>query len=160
MANEVYVYPGDEAYRTDQVTATKEITWKSTEAAEKIHFLYDSGTPFYTKAAIRDVWQQLEKASVEGQKVWVRGLDGVIVAFDIECGRTIQAPQHDLEFHNVRLLFPLLFMPTLLGSSAQRSDEVIENCHSFITSLFNSLRQVPKTLSLVWRIVIYGYTII
>jgi hypothetical protein len=53
--------------------------------------LFDVGIPFYTKEVIRDVFQQLEKFGEKGQKVWVRGLDGIMVDFDIESGLTLQA---------------------------------------------------------------------
>ena len=68
------------------------------QATLKIRALFDAGTPFYTKEVIRDVCQQLEKFGGKGQKVSVRGLDGVIVDFDVESGLILQAAQPDLEF--------------------------------------------------------------
>jgi hypothetical protein len=99
MAKETHAYSGD-GYHRDGATLAEETTTETTEATLKIRSLFDAGIPFYTKEAIRDVCQQLEKLgeSESRQKVSVRGLDGVIVDFDIESGRTLPAGEPDLEF--------------------------------------------------------------
>lgn len=63
----------------------------------KIRSLYDAGTPLYTKEAIRDIDQQLEKCVQRGEKVLVRGLDGIMVDFEIESGRTFPVGEPNLE---------------------------------------------------------------
>lgn len=95
MTLTMYVYSG-EAYHWHEPTSAKE--GKINEAILKIRSLYDAGTPFYTKEALQDVCQQLEKSVERGQKVWVKGLDGILVDFDIENGRTIAAGEPNLEF--------------------------------------------------------------
>jgi hypothetical protein len=92
-----HVYSGD-GYHCDGATPAEETTRKTAEAILKLRSLFDVGIPFYTKEVIQDVFQQLEKFGEKGQKVWVRGLDGVMVGFDIESGLTLQAGQPDLEF--------------------------------------------------------------
>lgn len=95
MALTTYVYSG-EAYHWHKPTPAEE--GKINDAILKIRSLYHAGTPFYTKEALQGVCQQLEKSVERGQKVLVKGLDGVLVDFDIESGRTIAAGEPNLEF--------------------------------------------------------------
>jgi len=97
MANKTYAYSGGASCR-DGATPAEEIVRKWPEVTLKIRSLFDAGTPFFTKEVIRDVCQQLEKFGGKGQKVSVRGLDGVIVDFDIESGLILPSDQPDLEF--------------------------------------------------------------
>lgn len=56
-----------------------------------IQSLYDSGTRLFTKEAIRDIAQQLENTQ-NGQKIFVRGINGVTVGFDVEYGEVDPHP--------------------------------------------------------------------
>ncbi|KAI9770346.1 MAG: hypothetical protein M1839_003223 [Geoglossum umbratile] len=86
-------FSGD-TYRLDETMSEDKAT---AEAISKIQWLYDSGTPLFTKETIRDLCQQLEKFSKKGEKVSVRGLDGVAVDFEVENGCTIDF-WDDLEY--------------------------------------------------------------
>jgi hypothetical protein len=57
------------------------------EVIQKIRSFYNVGVPFFRKEAIRDVYQQLLKATNLGQKIWVMGLNGVGVEFGNETGK-------------------------------------------------------------------------
>lgn len=69
---------------------------KLQEAIRKIREVYDSGTPFFTKDAIRDIMQQLEKVeSGQLNEVSVMGLDGIVVQLPANIGefkRDIEIP--------------------------------------------------------------------
>ena len=65
--------------------------------SRRIRSLYDSGHPFFTKAALRDLHQQLKSAVNMGETVRVTGLDGALVQFKIETGRTFPIGHCDLE---------------------------------------------------------------
>jgi hypothetical protein len=61
---------------------------KMQQAIQKIREVYDSGTPFFTKDAIRRIVQQIE--SIErGQpgKVSITGIDGTIVQLTVKTGQ-------------------------------------------------------------------------
>ena len=64
-------------------------TLAMTRAMLKVRSLYNEGTPLFTKEAIRDLDQQLEKSHERGQKVSVRGMDGAKMEFQLETGRTL-----------------------------------------------------------------------
>ncbi|KAH8789097.1 hypothetical protein F5882DRAFT_438708 [Hyaloscypha sp. PMI_1271] len=68
-----------------------------TEAHAEIHSLYLSGAPVFTREIIQDVGQQLRKLEGKFGKVFIRGLDGVMVEFAIETGRILPS-QPDTEF--------------------------------------------------------------
>jgi hypothetical protein len=91
MVIATYVYPG-EAYKTPRAEEGE-----MAEVTSKIRSLYDAGTPFYTKEVIRDVDRQPKKFVERGQKVSVRGLDGIMVDFEIESGLTLPVGEPDLE---------------------------------------------------------------
>lgn len=57
------------------------------QAIQKIREVYDSGTAFFTKDAIRDIVQQIEKAE-RGQvkKVSIMGVDGILVQLSVKTG--------------------------------------------------------------------------
>lgn len=67
------------------------------EANLKIRDLYDAGIPFFTKEAIRDVYQQLKKPRKD-QKISVKGLDGVFVDFEMQNGHTSPGPDPKEEY--------------------------------------------------------------
>ncbi|PGG95102.1 hypothetical protein AJ79_10259, partial [Helicocarpus griseus UAMH5409] len=60
-----------------------------TEAIPRINALYEAGTPFFTKQAIREIQQQINNAisNEEIKTISVKGLDNVLVDFDVEIGR-------------------------------------------------------------------------
>ncbi|PLB38825.1 uncharacterized protein BDW47DRAFT_104364, partial [Aspergillus candidus] len=59
-----------------------------TEAMTRIDKLYEAGTPFFTKQSIREVSKQLQRSSLCGDKITVKGVDGVGVEFDVLTGET------------------------------------------------------------------------
>jgi hypothetical protein len=83
------------------------------EAMTKIHSLADAGHPLYTNEVLREIGRQLRntESKEEGQKISVKGLDGVIVEFAIETGQTHQSLQPSCEFivYGRSLLFPVSF---------------------------------------------------
>ncbi|KAL4865410.1 hypothetical protein BDV12DRAFT_174676 [Aspergillus spectabilis] len=58
----------------------------STEALFQIDTWFKSGIPFFTQKSIRDVQNQLRKQLNRGEKILVKGLDGVTVAFEVRTG--------------------------------------------------------------------------
>lgn len=63
-----------------------------------IKALYDNGVPFFTKDALREIQEQLEGDLRVGQKISVRGLDGVTVEFDVIAGQVIRPAEADTEY--------------------------------------------------------------
>ena len=62
------------------------------ETILSIHQMHDAGTPLYTKRTLHAVSLQLEKALIEKRgKIWMRGMDGRLVDFDVEIGYTYPA---------------------------------------------------------------------
>lgn len=58
----------------------------------RIRLLYDAGTPFFTKEAIRNASQELKKASEDGAKeISVRGMDGVVINFSVVTGKVLRS---------------------------------------------------------------------
>jgi hypothetical protein len=76
---------------------------KRAELINNIRVLYDAGAPFFTKRRLQEVAQQLEDCrqvkSQTKQKIFTRGIDGKLVYFSIETGRTrFGQPGEDEEF--------------------------------------------------------------
>jgi hypothetical protein len=67
------------------------------ETVSKIVALYDEGVPFFTKEAIRHVYQQLKAAGPECRKVSVTGVDGRVVEFSMDVGLCWKADEPDVE---------------------------------------------------------------
>ncbi|KAM5471966.1 hypothetical protein MauCBS54593_003373 [Microsporum audouinii] len=63
-----------------------------------IKALYDNGAPFFTKDALREIQEQLKGDLRVGQKISVRGLDGVTVEFDVIAGQVIRPAEADTEY--------------------------------------------------------------
>lgn len=97
MVSKRHIYPG-EAYRIQKPTSAEDVTSKRAEAYTRIRSLFDAGTPIFTKEMIRDVCWQLERSDQRGQKISVRGLDGVMVDFETESGRILPGTESGLEF--------------------------------------------------------------
>ena len=93
---EVSIYPGDfpwDRQGGDVIDHGDEIA----HVHLRIRALYDSGTPLFTEEAIQDLDKQLKGLVDRSQKVHVRGLDGTIVDFKNETGRTLPAGRPDSE---------------------------------------------------------------
>ncbi|KAF3483242.1 uncharacterized protein GIQ15_02566 [Arthroderma uncinatum] len=74
-----------------------------------IRAMYDEGVPFFTKAAIREVYQQLKGDLGQGQTISVRGLDGVIAEFDVWVDE-VEARDDELPEHLERVIVkPIIF---------------------------------------------------
>lgn len=69
------------------------------KAVKEIHELYKAGVPFFSKTAIQDIVDQIDRmndlvrragrsATVERQRFIVRGLDGGEIQFQMETGMT------------------------------------------------------------------------
>jgi hypothetical protein len=82
---------------TESVSIMGEATPKIAEACLKIRSIFDAGVPFYTKDAIREICQQIEKSSKKGQKISVRALDGVHVDFEVHTGQVLERDKPDTE---------------------------------------------------------------
>jgi hypothetical protein len=67
------------------------------ETISKILALYDEGIPFFTKAAIRDVYQQLKAAGPERRMISVTGVDGRVVKCRVEVGTSYDSDDPDIE---------------------------------------------------------------
>jgi hypothetical protein len=59
---------------------------KIADTTSKIKALFDSGTPIFTKNDLQHVYEQLERPNTKGQKISIRGINGVSVDFEIETG--------------------------------------------------------------------------
>lgn len=156
-----YVYSKDE-HHMDKMISAGETVRKITAATAKIRSLFEAGVPFYTKEAIRNVLQQLERSGEKGQKVSVRGLDGVIVDFEIETGITLPADQPDLEFivcvqrstwHSCR-------KTTWSSKSVQTTDDPTAERRLFVMSPLSNLPQACTISFLAQRIVTSGSHIV
>ena len=66
----------------------QEIQKNSGEYLEKIHEMYYSGVPFFTKESMRDIHQQLLNAKT-GDKVSVLNLDGTKREFTYTVGKDL-----------------------------------------------------------------------
>lgn len=71
---------------TSSTHSLKELEQRKSGDRSKISAMYDAGTPFFTKEAIRDLYRQLQMATEYGQKVSVRGLDGAVLEFTVLTG--------------------------------------------------------------------------
>ena len=100
----VLVYPGYPGYdiwdggiwhRGDGADAVRDEQMAVT--SRRIRSLYDSGHPFFTKAALQDLYQQLKSAVGLGETVRVTGLDGAFVEFEVQTGRSLPIRHCDLE---------------------------------------------------------------
>ncbi|KAK2880150.1 hypothetical protein FQN49_000529 [Arthroderma sp. PD_2] len=74
-----------------------EINEKLIEVQSRIQALYDDGVPFFTKAVLREIYEQIKDPLEEGQTILVRGLDGELVEFDVETGVSRGASPPSLE---------------------------------------------------------------
>lgn len=82
-----HVYRGDLARsRQEHGLSPAEIAGEASDISSRILAFYHAGEPFYSKETICDISQQL--ANPENQKVSIKALDGVVVDFDIETGKS------------------------------------------------------------------------
>ncbi|KAJ5279562.1 hypothetical protein N7478_004934 [Penicillium angulare] len=56
------------------------------EALARLDELYTSGVPFFSKASIRSVLEQMQRPLVEGDKILVKALDGSMVEYTMRTG--------------------------------------------------------------------------
>lgn len=93
---EVSIYPGHDTWnRKDEAdTGCNE---EAAVATRRIRHLYDSGLPFFTKTALQSLHDQLRNAVNSGEQLHVGGLDGTLVDFENEMGRTFPAGHPRLE---------------------------------------------------------------
>jgi len=82
---------------SDLAFITGEATTKFSKVCLKIRSVFDAGVPFYTKDAIREVCQQIEKSGRKGEKISVRGLDGVPIQFSVHTGDVSSLDESDTE---------------------------------------------------------------
>ena len=88
-------------YGSHPVSSTyspEELEERLSEDNSKVLSMYDAGVPFFTKEALRDVYQQLKQATEYGQKVSVRALDGAVVDFKILTGYIQPRHTPDIEY--------------------------------------------------------------
>ena len=65
--------------------------------SSRIHELYDDEIPFFSKEIIRDAIDQLERLDEGSQKVSLKGIDNIMVHFDVATGRVMPAGKPQLE---------------------------------------------------------------
>ncbi|KAJ5121427.1 uncharacterized protein N7515_009388 [Penicillium bovifimosum] len=58
------------------------------EAKARIQELYDSGVPFFTKDAIREIWEQMQRQLGQGDKVVVKDVTGAKLGCEVKLGKT------------------------------------------------------------------------
>nr|POE65116.1 hypothetical protein CFP56_34784 [Quercus suber] len=93
---EVFIYPGYDIWNhKDEADAGSNEKVALTTC--RIRHLYDSGCAFFTKTTLQSLHQQLRNVVNIGEKLHVRGLDGTLVEFEIETGRTFPAGDSHLE---------------------------------------------------------------
>lgn len=66
------------------------------EAIARLERWCEDGTPIFTRRAIRDVAEQLERRPL-GNMIVVRGLDGGMVGFDVNTGKASRACREEGE---------------------------------------------------------------
>ena len=93
---EAYTCPGD-FWWTQQERGEIDRSGEAVAVHSRIRALYNSGTPLFTKEAIRDLGKQLQSLAEVGQKVHVRGLDGRIVEYENQTRRISPAHRPELE---------------------------------------------------------------
>nr|POE64935.1 hypothetical protein CFP56_65893 [Quercus suber] len=94
-STEVSIYPGHDIWdRKDE--ADIDCNDMAVTAA-RIRCSYDAGLPFFTKESLQSLQCQLTKAVQSSEKLHVRGLDGILVEFQNETGRTFPAGHPHLE---------------------------------------------------------------
>ncbi|KAE9368094.1 hypothetical protein N431DRAFT_561865 [Stipitochalara longipes BDJ] len=81
----------------DLINALSFLACRLTVAHAEIRSLYFSGAPAFTRELIQDVGQQLRKLEEKCGKVFIRGINGVMVEFAIETDRILPS-QPDTEF--------------------------------------------------------------
>ncbi|CAG8909103.1 unnamed protein product [Penicillium egyptiacum] len=57
------------------------------EARKIIDKLYESGVPFFTKALIQDMWDQIKRDPAPGDKILTKDITGAVAEFEVETGR-------------------------------------------------------------------------
>jgi hypothetical protein len=70
------------------------------EAVEIIDRLYESGVPFFTKALIQDIWDQIKQDPALGDKILTKDITGAVVECEVEKGkvRQWQVDNTDIEY--------------------------------------------------------------
>ncbi|KAJ5558339.1 hypothetical protein N7535_008552 [Penicillium sp. DV-2018c] len=60
------------------------------EAKARIQELYDSGAPIFTKESIREIWEQIQRKPVEGDKIIIRDITGAKLQSEVRVGSTTE----------------------------------------------------------------------
>lgn len=77
----------------------EDVAKKIAKAISTIRVMYDEGVPLYTKETLSNVSQQIEDVKNGRSKIYVKGLDGGTVEFNIETGLVIGlTSKPDLEY--------------------------------------------------------------
>lgn len=66
-----------------------------TEALARLKRLYETGTPFFTKEAIRAIYEQFQRPLALGDKVFVKDITGASVAFKVVTGNSLVCRDDD-----------------------------------------------------------------
>lgn len=74
------------AGQKELVLTGKEAKKAIKKVQRNINSRFDKGQPFFTKDALRDVRDQLRRSHERGDKITVKGLDGVPVDFILSTG--------------------------------------------------------------------------
>ena len=57
------------------------------EALARIGELYTSGVPFFSKDILRSAWEQMQKPLADGDKIYIKALDGAMIEYDLRIGQ-------------------------------------------------------------------------
>ncbi|KAJ5683141.1 hypothetical protein N7462_006306 [Penicillium macrosclerotiorum] len=91
-------------------TGTKE------QAIAHIDAIYESGTPFFTKRAIRALWDQLKTQTDPGDKIITRDLTGARIAWTVKLGKSINlifGEDQEKEYFRPKLMLRMRFQCNL-----------------------------------------------
>ena len=68
------------------------------ETITRLHELYDSGLPLFTKGALQRICEQLDDPDRGDGPIFIEALDGTSVSYEVETGRVIPVGKQDEEF--------------------------------------------------------------
>jgi len=145
------VYPGEAYFVTDD-NDKHNIIQRLTEAHAEIRSLYLFGAPVFTREIIQDVGQQLRKLGEKCGKVFIRGLNGVMIEFAIETGRILPS-QPDTEF--IMYVLVAYALALYVGTTNKALAELL----SYTTVLSRNSHQLMISLFRVLHTAVFEFTI-
>ena len=68
------------------------------EVIDRLHTIYDSGSPLFTKEKLQRICEQLDDPDKGSRPISIEALDGTSVSYEVETGRIVPAGTRDEEF--------------------------------------------------------------